>query len=73
MITPQQCKVVTLLLQGKSNPEIATGIGIALGTVKNYLKQIEARLGLTQHSDRLGKIVLATFLAKNGVRSLEEN
>ena len=45
-LTPRELDVLKLLLVGQTNGEIATELGIALGTVKFYTSQIYGKLGV---------------------------
>lgn len=45
-LSPRERDVLRLLAQGCSNKEIATGLGIAEGTVKNHLTNVFAKLGV---------------------------
>jgi DNA-binding CsgD family transcriptional regulator len=43
-LSPQQREVALMLAQGKSNPEIARGLGLSLNTASFHVKQVYARL-----------------------------
>ncbi len=45
-LTPQQRKIVNLLIQGLSNKEIAMSLGLSINTVKTYLKNLAMKLGV---------------------------
>jgi DNA-binding NarL/FixJ family response regulator len=45
-LSDRELEVLTLIAQGKSNKEIAKTLFLTEGTVKNYVTQILARLGL---------------------------
>lgn len=43
-LTPRECEVVELILEGKGSPQIAEALFISLGTVKNHRKNIYQKL-----------------------------
>ena len=45
-LTPRETEVLRWLAEGKSNGEIGTILGIALGTVKLHVEHILAKLGV---------------------------
>jgi DNA-binding NarL/FixJ family response regulator len=45
-LTPREAEVLSWVAQGKSNPEIATILGIGLTTVKKHLEATFAKLGV---------------------------
>jgi DNA-binding NarL/FixJ family response regulator len=45
-LSERELEVLTLVAQGKNNREIAKALHLSEGTVKNYVSQILARLGL---------------------------
>ncbi|MBE9035899.1 response regulator [aff. Roholtiella sp. LEGE 12411] len=46
LLSERELEVLTLVAQGKNNREIAKALHLSEGTVKNYVSQILARLGL---------------------------
>lgn len=58
-LTGREEEVLRLLAQGLSNPEIATQLALAPGTVRNYVSEIFAKLGV---SDRTQAAVMAVKL-----------
>ncbi len=46
-LSPRERQVWLLLVQGKSNQEIASTLGLALGTVKTYLSRLYRKLGVS--------------------------
>lgn len=58
-LTSREEEVLRLLAQGLSNPEIATQLALAPGTVRNYVSEIFAKLGV---SDRAQAAVMAVKL-----------
>lgn len=49
-LTPRQRSVATLLVDGRSNKQIATDLGITVGTVKDHVHAILHRLDLPSRS-----------------------
>lgn len=45
-LTPRECEIVELILDGKGSPQIAESLFISLGTVKNHRKNIYQKLGI---------------------------
>lgn len=45
-LTPREIEVLRWLAEGKSNPEIATILGVSAGTVKLHVQSILAKLGV---------------------------
>lgn len=43
-LTTQECKILTLIAQGKSNPEIGEQLYLSPGTVRNYVSRIFGKL-----------------------------
>ncbi|PDV98310.1 hypothetical protein A9Q02_16035 [Candidatus Chloroploca asiatica] len=43
-LTDQECKVIKLIAQGKTNREIAYDMGLASSTVKHYVRSICQKL-----------------------------
>jgi DNA-binding NarL/FixJ family response regulator len=44
VLSPRECEVLTLVVQGQTNAEIGNELGIAINTVKNHLRSIYAKL-----------------------------
>ena len=55
-LTPREVEVLKLLMQGHTNPKIAQELYISLGTVKNHVEHIFAKLEV---SDRTQAVVRA--------------
>jgi DNA-binding CsgD family transcriptional regulator len=49
-LTAREAEVVSWVLQGKTNPEIATIMGVSLQTVKNHLGSAYPKLGIENRS-----------------------
>jgi two-component system, NarL family, response regulator DevR len=49
-LTPQQQKVLALVAEGKTNKEIGTSLHLSDKTVKNYVRYIFQKLGVTRRS-----------------------
>jgi DNA-binding NarL/FixJ family response regulator len=58
-LTPRQIEVLRLLTQGCTNKEIAEEMVFSVGTVKNHVQQVIAKLGV---SDRTRAAVRAVEL-----------
>lgn len=56
-LSPQQLRIVELILQGQQDKEIASELGLSVPTVRTYLKRIFDRTGV---ADRLA-LVLHVF------------
>ena len=54
-LSPQQMRIVELILRGKQDKEIATALSLSVPTVRTYLKRIFDRCGV---SDRLSLVLL---------------
>jgi len=52
-LTAQELKILRLVGQGFSNPQIATSLGIAVSTVRSHLKHVYGKLGLTNRSEAI--------------------
>jgi DNA-binding NarL/FixJ family response regulator len=50
-LTTRECQVLELLADGRSNACIADTLGITVGTVKNHLKALLAKLGATDRTE----------------------
>jgi two-component system NarL family response regulator len=50
-LTPREQQVLALVVEGASNAQIAHGLGIADGTVKNHISSIFEKLGVTQRTE----------------------
>ncbi len=64
MLTPREIQVLQLIVQGRSNKEIAKTLGITLHTVKEHVHNI---LHKTSNSDRTQA---ALWAVRNGLASL---
>jgi DNA-binding CsgD family transcriptional regulator len=49
-LTPREREVLTLVCQGKSDPEIATELKLARNTVRNHVASLYQKLGLNRRS-----------------------
>jgi DNA-binding NarL/FixJ family response regulator len=58
-LTPREEEVLRLLAQGLSNPEIAEQLNLSAGTVRNYVSEAFAKLGV---SDRAQAAIMAVKL-----------
>jgi DNA-binding NarL/FixJ family response regulator len=58
LLTSREQEVLLLLTDGRHNPEIATALGISVGTVKTHLRRIYQKLGV---SDRTAAVAVAVW------------
>ena len=65
-LTPTEAKVVDLVAQGLTNPEIGERLFISRGTVKSHLAHVYAKTGQTTRA------ALAAYAASKGPSDLEE-
>jgi two-component system response regulator DevR len=56
LLSPQESRIAELVAEGKSNREIASQLGLAEGTVKNYVSAILAKLNLSRRSQLAAKL-----------------
>ena len=50
-LTPQEHRIVELLAEGRTNREIGTDMFLAEKTVKNYVSNVLAKLGMSQRTE----------------------
>lgn len=53
VLSSRELEILTLLVAGKSNPEIAADLFLAIGTVKKHLNNIYSKLGVTSRTQAL--------------------
>jgi len=58
-LSPQQARIVELILRGAGDKQIAAALGLSKHTVRTYLNRIFSRLGV---SDRL-ELVIHVFIS----------
>jgi DNA-binding NarL/FixJ family response regulator len=51
--TQREQDIIRLLMQGKSNQEIAQALFLTVGTVKNYISQIYGKAGITNRANAI--------------------
>lgn len=68
-LTPMQRSVLHLALNGRSNEQIATELGVTAGTVKRHLSDIRDRLGVDGDESRrwLVRVAYALGIARGSV------
>ena len=49
-LSPQQREVALLVAEGRSNPEIATELGLSLNTASYHVKEVFRRLGIRERA-----------------------
>jgi two-component system NarL family response regulator len=64
-LTPRELDVVRLVVQGRSNKEIASALAVTEGTVKGYLHQIFGKMGVGDRTE------VATQAIKRGIVHLD--
>lgn len=50
-LSPRECEVLALVVQGLTNREIGDELGIARNTVKNHLRSVYAKLGVRNRAE----------------------
>ena len=55
-LTPRECEVVELLMQGSDNQSMATALGISPNTLKTHLRKIYRKYGVSKRSELLALI-----------------
>jgi two-component system response regulator DevR len=57
VLSPQERKVLALIAEGQTNKEVASGLGLAEKTVKNYLSNIFEKLHVSRRSQAAAMFV----------------
>lgn len=60
-LTLRQREICDLIIRGRTNPEIAAVLGLATNTVKTYLQEVYAKLGVANRTE------LAALLTRQAV------
>ena len=55
-LSPQQQRIVELILQGRQDKEIAAALGLSVPTVRTYLKRVFDRTGANDRLDLVLRI-----------------
>jgi len=63
-LSPQQIRIVELLLRNKQDKEIAAELSLSFPTVRTYLKRIFDRLGV---NDRMGLVLHIFAMAQDRI------
>jgi len=66
-LTPQERRILDLIAEGYTNRQIAEAMFLAEKTVKNYVSNLLAKLGMERRTQA------ATFAARLNERSAREN
>jgi len=59
-LTPRQREIMTLMVEGLTNAQIADRLGVSYGTVMNHLGGIQRKLGLRN------RVQIAVWAARHG-------
>ncbi len=54
-LTPRECEILTALVTGQSNKELARTLGIAPDTVKTHLARVYEKLGVSRRVQAIEK------------------
>jgi DNA-binding NarL/FixJ family response regulator len=60
-VTERQQRIIALVREGRTNPQIATEIGFSVPTIKSELAKLCVLLGATSRSDLAAKAARAGF------------
>ncbi len=52
-LSPQQARIVSLILQGKRDKQIAAAMGVRIATVRTHLGRLFARIGVADRVELL--------------------
>jgi two-component system NarL family response regulator len=53
-ITPRELATLQLMMDGKSDREIAVSLGISESSIDTHLRDLFAKLGVTSHTEAIG-------------------
>lgn len=53
-ITPRELATLQLMMDGKSDPEIAITLGISELSISTHLRDLFAKLGVRSHTEAIG-------------------
>jgi DNA-binding NarL/FixJ family response regulator len=65
-LTPRELAVVRLLAQGRTNREIAQGLGVTISTVKVHVEHIIAKFGASDRTEAAVRALEFGFIAPTG-------
>lgn len=66
-LSPQEKRVLALVVEGKTNKEIAQSLGLSVKTVKNYLTNAFQKLNVSRRS-QVAPLLLKSRVAKPGLQ-----
>jgi DNA-binding NarL/FixJ family response regulator len=72
--TPRQEKVITLILEGLSNQQIADKIGVKLATVQGQVNKLYLKYNLEHATGKQKRVELAVILyqERHGINSMTQ-
>ncbi len=70
LLPPRQKQVIRLLLDGRSDKQIADEIGLAVPTVRSHLGRIYAKFSVQDRTE-LVIYVFRTFIKMNGISKVD--
>jgi DNA-binding NarL/FixJ family response regulator len=56
-LTPREADVLTRIAEGRSNPEIAAELFLTVPTVKSYVNQVFAKLGVRSRAEAVARVL----------------
>lgn len=68
LLSPRECEVVRLLLEGHSTRSLAVRLGISPGTAKVHRERIYSKLGISQHAELFRLFIGAVCALDEGAR-----
>lgn len=56
-LTPREADVLTRIAEGRTNPEIAAELFLTVPTVKSYVNQVFAKLGVRSRAEAVARVL----------------